>query len=72
MTRRLGMALLVAFALAGCGSTRVSSAFSDHVVLVWTTNGHSYAIGFHDIGGLRPTLALDLVLARGIRLVPPP
>ena len=53
-------------------ATNDGSAFSDHVVLIWTTHGHSYAIGFHDIRGLRATLALDVALARGINLVPPP
>jgi hypothetical protein len=45
------------------------SAFASHVVLVWTVGQHTYAIGFHDISTLNQTLALDLILARGIRLV---
>lgn len=49
--------------------TNDGSAFASHVVLVWTVGQHTYAIGFHDISTLNQTLALDLTLARGIRLV---
>lgn len=47
------------------------SAFAGHVVLIWTVGRHTYGIGFHDLHGTRSTLALDLALARGIRLVGP-
>jgi hypothetical protein len=50
-------------------TTNVGSAFASHVVLIWTVGGHTYGIGFHDFRGLKPTLALDIALARGIRLV---
>jgi hypothetical protein len=43
-------------------------AFAGHVVLAWTTGGHSYAVGFHDIDGEAATLALDNALVRSIRL----
>ena len=49
--------------------TNDGSAFASHVVLVWTVGQHTYAVGFHDISTLNQTLALDLTLARGIRLV---
>jgi hypothetical protein len=45
------------------------SAFAHHVVLIWTVSGHTYGVGFHNVHGLRPTLDLDVALARGIRLV---
>ncbi len=45
------------------------SAFAGHLVLVWTTGGHTYALGFHEHAGRGRTLALDLALVRGIRLV---
>jgi hypothetical protein len=51
--------------------TNDGSAFAHHVVLIWTAGGHTYAVGFHDVAGIRETLALDVALARGIRLVAP-
>lgn len=45
------------------------SAFSGHVVLIWTMGGHTYGIGFHRVDGLRATLELDKALVGGIRLV---
>jgi hypothetical protein len=42
-----------------------------HDVLVWTTGGHTYAVGFHEFGTRRSTRALDVELVRGIRLVKP-
>jgi hypothetical protein len=51
--------------------TNDGSAFAHHVVLIWTAGSHTYAVGFHDVAGIRETLALDVALARGIRLVPP-
>jgi hypothetical protein len=47
------------------------SAFADHVVLVWTARGHTYAVGFHNVAGVRRALDLDIALARGIELVGP-
>jgi hypothetical protein len=49
--------------------TNDGSAFASHVVLVWTVGQHTYAVGFHDVSTINQTLALDLTLARGIRLV---
>jgi hypothetical protein len=51
--------------------TNEGSAFSDHVVLIWTVDGHTYGVGFHKVHGVRPTLALNVALVRGIRLVGP-
>jgi hypothetical protein len=45
------------------------SAFADHVVLIWTVAGHTYGVGFHNVHGIRATLALDVALARSIKLV---
>jgi hypothetical protein len=44
------------------------SAFADHVVLIWTVGQHTYAFGFHDISTVKQTLALDVMLGRGMRL----
>jgi hypothetical protein len=52
-------------------ATNDGSAFAHHVVLIWTVGDHTYGVGFHNVGGLRKTLALDTELARGIKLVPP-
>ena len=49
--------------------TNDGSAFASHVVLIWTVGGHTYAVGFHDVSSIKQTLALDLTLARGIRLI---
>jgi len=51
--------------------TNAGSAFARHVVLIWTVGGHTYGVGFHNVHGIRPTLDLDLALARGIMLVAP-
>jgi hypothetical protein len=51
--------------------TNEGSAFAHHVVAIWTVGRHTYAVGFHDVAGLRATLALDAALLRAIRLVPP-
>jgi hypothetical protein len=50
-------------------STNVGSAFASHAVLIWTAGGHTYGIGFHNVKGMKPTLALDIALARGIKLI---
>jgi hypothetical protein len=47
------------------------SAFMHHVVLIWTVGDHTYGIGFHDVRGIRQTLALDRELAQGLELVGP-
>jgi len=51
--------------------TNDGSAFAHHVVLIWTAGRHTYAAGFHNVAGIRPTLALGVALVRGIRLVQP-
>jgi len=51
--------------------TNDGSAFAHHVVLIWTVGRHTYAVGFHNVAGIRPTLALGVGLVRGIRLVQP-
>ena len=51
-------------------ATNEGSAFMGHIALVWTTGGHTYGAGFHDVSP--DTKELDLELLRGIRLVPPP
>jgi len=50
-------------------ATNDGSAFAHHVVLIWTVRGHIYGLGFHDVRGIQPTLALDEELVRGVRLV---
>jgi hypothetical protein len=50
-------------------ATNDGSAFADHVVLIWTVDGHTYALGFHKTRGIRHALELDKALARGIVLV---
>ena len=52
-------------------ATNDGSAFMDHVVLIWTVGGHTYAVGFHDVDGIHRTLELDVALARSIELVAP-
>jgi hypothetical protein len=51
--------------------TNDGSAFAGHVVLIWTTGGHTYGVGFHNLHGMKSALALDLQLARSIKLVRP-
>jgi len=48
---------------------RGESIFSGHVVLVWTTGGHTYAVGFHDWNPRPVTRAMDLELVRHMRMV---
>ncbi len=52
-------------------ATNAGSAFADHVLLIWTVQGHTYGIGFHNERGLTKTLRLTRTLARGIELVAP-
>jgi hypothetical protein len=51
--------------------TNDGSAFAHHVVLIWTVGQHTYAVGFHDFKGPRPTLLLDKTVAIHISLVGP-
>lgn len=51
--------------------SRTESIFSGHVVLVWTTGGHTYSVGFHDWNRRAVTRAMDLELVRHIRMVAP-
>jgi hypothetical protein len=51
--------------------TNDGSAFMHHVVLIWTKDGHTYGVGFHNVRGIQRTLTLDEELAGGIRLVGP-
>lgn len=50
-------------------ATNDGSAFAHHVVPIWTVGQYTYAVGFHDVSTIRRTLALDLSLARTIKLV---
>lgn len=52
-------------------ATNDGSAFTHHVVLIWTVGRHTYGIGFHDVRGIQPTLKLDVELVESIRLVKP-
>jgi hypothetical protein len=51
--------------------TNDASSFSDHIALIWSEAGHTYAVGFLEVDGPAATLALDRVLAAGIELVAP-
>jgi hypothetical protein len=51
--------------------TNDASSFSDHLALIWTEAGHTYAIGFLNVDGLQATLVLDRKLAAGLELVGP-
>jgi hypothetical protein len=52
-------------------ATNDGSAFARHIALIWTVGDHTYGVGFHDVHGLRQTLALNVALMRSIRLVTP-
>ena len=52
-------------------ATNDASSFSDHLALVWTERGHSYAIGFQRIHGIAEARRLDLELARSLVLIRP-
>lgn len=45
-------------------ATNQGSAFAGHLVLVWNSDGHTYAYGFHVLQTLAAARALDLELAR--------
>lgn len=47
------------------------SAFMDHVVLCWTANGHTYAVGFHAVTSKLTAAAMDYELVRHLELVRP-
>jgi hypothetical protein len=47
------------------------SAFAGHVVLVWTVNGHTYGVGFHNVKGIKRTLMLDRALVAPLKLTEP-
>jgi hypothetical protein len=46
------------------------SLFTQHLVLVWTWGGHTYAVGFHT--GTSDSRRFGLAVARNLVLVPPP
>jgi hypothetical protein len=52
-------------------ATNEGSIFSDHLVLVWTSGGHTYALGFHLGRSRRRTQMLNETVARSVSLVPP-
>jgi hypothetical protein len=53
-------------------ATNDGSAFSHHVVLIWSVGQHTYAVGFHDVTSIKQTLLRrDETLAHGIRLIEP-
>jgi hypothetical protein len=47
------------------------SAFTHHLVMVWTVSGHTYAAGFHEEQGRSAARRWDAELLRGLRLVSP-
>jgi hypothetical protein len=47
------------------------SAFMSHVVLCWTTHGHTYALGFHAVTTELAAAAMDYELVRHLELVRP-
>jgi hypothetical protein len=48
------------------------SAFTHHLVMVWTAAGHTYAAGFHEVQGRAAARLWDAELLSGLRLVSPP
>ena len=52
-------------------ATNDGSIFSNHLVLVWTTGGHTYALGFHLGRSRHRTQMLNETVARSVSLVPP-
>jgi hypothetical protein len=50
-------------------ASNCNSIFTDHLVLVWSTEGHTYGVGFHGWG--EASRKQGLAVARSIRLVPP-
>jgi hypothetical protein len=49
----------------------IGSAFAHHLVLVWTSTGHTYAYGFHDVDGIAKARTRDLQLARHLVMIRP-
>jgi hypothetical protein len=47
------------------------SAMAGHLMLVWTTRSHTYALGFHNLWGMSLTRALDISVARHLMLIRP-
>jgi hypothetical protein len=47
------------------------SAFMDHVVLIWTTEGHTYGVGVRAPAGISRSLQLAKALAQQIELTKP-
>lgn len=47
------------------------SAFTGHLVMVWTVSGHTYAAGFHEERGRAAARRWDAELLHGLRLVSP-
>lgn len=52
-------------------ATNIGSAFTGHLVMVWTASGHTYAYGFHVVDGIAEARALDLEVARHLVMVDP-
>jgi hypothetical protein len=52
-------------------ATNDGSAFANHVVLIWTRNGHTYGIGFHNMTTIPQTLLRDEAIAASIRFTGP-
>jgi hypothetical protein len=52
-------------------ATNEGSAFSGHLVLVWSAGRHTYALGFHLNGSRHETRMLNATVARSVSLVPP-
>ena len=51
--------------------TNDGSAYMHHLVLVWTTSGHTYAYGFHLVTTIADTRALDRELVSHLSYVKP-
>jgi hypothetical protein len=47
------------------------SAMRDHLAVVWTQSGHTYAYSFHVVDGFRVARALDVYLLIHLRLIEP-
>lgn len=47
------------------------SAMRDHLAVVWTQAGHTYAYSFHVVDGVRVARALDVYVLRHLRLIEP-
>ena len=52
-------------------ATNDGSSFAGHIVVLWSQDGHSYAVGFHDLRGVKITEQLNALLVSGIRMVAP-